>query len=901
MSSKLKKRLFVILAVFSLAFVSIGAATMAVNTVADENTVTDRTLGYNMKSKGKVKLRKSAASGKINARDLLSSGLGFTSYYGEYDGNMLMLPTGDDRGANHPLWDDADVQERLNSPELRTFARTSLGMGALESTPGNMLLNGASAMTNLASLAMNALFGDALFGSKDNGGISLTDIIGGSRNNTGIIGMLFSGIYMPLIIIAALITALHLIKKGFIERKFREALGDAVWSIMAVIIGVALMNNPDLLATAPYKATNTIATCVVGAMNGENCFSEKPVSKPEAFVSNECASNVEGVEGLVDSMTCTIWKAFVMEPWAQAQFGIPYNELYTANAPSNGSIWTGLPEDIDGESFCVLNGTSKPESYKSGDVVTLDQGDKICNVAYYQAYLQTKAHSEGKKAPTFDDLDDRWYDIIIPMAKSEANWNQWTGQGFAGHRFGIALASFISAILGSSLLFILGIQGAAYKIAGTLLMAFAPMFFLFAMVPNKGVKIFLGWLETVIASILKYLAVALLSIIALSLYSGILQNTSGMTAFIAVLILSGALFAYRKEIINLVGATGMGGAKLTNKLTGGKGGLGKAALGGALGGALYNYRNPKSKGEPTIEFDEDGKAVLKPAEKQSKLRSAFSGMGEGVKDATMRDLKRGTSTSSRMWQQYDRSKKDDERARKEALGELEKAQREAEKNRELDLESEPEVKDVEVDIDGVEDNEVELDRNGLSDLFLDERTDETKALTDEQLKEELGKRMRGEEGDLEIPTSALRGEYNSRLGGDLERDYELEDHFIRTDIAQMNESELSNQIEAEREKYIATGGENEDIIKIASEELGSRMGLSGDSLEAFVDNSLPVLDDTSNVSSDKELEVNIDKHNDESLAHNLNEKADSEDNNESPSQRTEDAIDKFMKDLEDED
>lgn len=65
----------------------------------------------------------------------------------------------------------------------------------------------------------------------------------------------------------------------------------------------------------------------------------------------------------------------------------------------------------------------------------------------------------------------------------------------------------------------------AYSLTSTILMAFS-IFFLFAIVGER--QIFLGWLEAIIGNILKYLAMAMLTLVMILLYGASLSTLGGM-------------------------------------------------------------------------------------------------------------------------------------------------------------------------------------------------------------------------------------------------------------------------------------------------------------------------------------------------------------------------------------
>src|SRR5690606_5770697 len=142
-----------------------------------------------------------------------------------------------------------------------------------------------------------------------------------------------------------------------------------------------------------------------------------------------------------------------------------------------------------------------------------------------------------------------------------------SGQNSFANRLGSSILGLLAVTAASTVLLTLSLFGGAYKLIGLILMAFAPVFFLFAIEPTRGRKIFLGWLETLVSSFLKYFAITVLLVVALVMYAGLLSNIdSTMMSLVAIIILTVALHMYRKEIIDLIGASNMGGERLSNKV-----------------------------------------------------------------------------------------------------------------------------------------------------------------------------------------------------------------------------------------------------------------------------------------------------------------------------------------------
>ncbi|HHT96663.1 MAG TPA: hypothetical protein GXZ90_02055, partial [Clostridiales bacterium] len=691
----IKKRIYIMFTIIAILLVSVVSARYSHSAANAFNFCSE--MGSYM---GRVNPKNSFFAGAIQpdepnrkwtVEEVFSKSTVFTSYYGEGEGDWIYSDKVD-RGENRvgSSWNDSGVQDNLKSARKGCI----LGRGDFVSWI-NLALSGG--VVNLTNLVITGLLG------KDFMAESIIEIIGGAGDpNDGLIGVLRNSLYMPLVIIAFFMTTITIIYKGLIQMKFREALSSAIWSLGAFIVGLTLMFTPKMLAELPQKVTSTITTCVLGALNGQNCLSGN-VTTPSLLAGVECISQVAGHNGadmMVNGMNCTIWKTFVLEPWAEEQFGAPYSELYTYNVPEGGSLWANLPSG-EGSQYCVnLASTNSINDSIYALNMDLNSDSTVCNVAIYQLYLKTIMsdpinHSGDEYNPTRPHsvggayYDERWYDIIVPMAQDNSNWKNWSGQN---RFFGRTLSSFMSliAVIAASILLIpLAVFGGAYKLVGLIMMAFAPLFLLFAIEPTRGRKIFLGWLETLISSFLKYFAITMLVVVSLVLYAGVLSNTSGSGAFLAVIILTTGLSMYRKEIIDLIGATNMGGQRLSNKV--GKGlektkeqlkEKGAAYAGGAVGGAvgamskrrediidrksnlkylqsqLSNATSEEEKEKIQDEINKESQTLETDKSFKNMASTLNKGAKMGGKDSAKRAMKRGTSSAAAAFRQFDSTKKD---------------------------------------------------------------------------------------------------------------------------------------------------------------------------------------------------------------------------------------------------
>lgn len=530
-------------------------------------------IGAGMDSKSSVKtdiLAPDATNRKWTVQELFSNSMRFTSYNGEGEGSWFLADVGTDRGKNTPGWEDENVQKKVTG--IRSWNRC-VG-GPMTTGPANFILFLSSVSVKVATDFVTRMFDSGIIctsstPSKGDRCINILGTVGGQNDaQGGIIGSLRDSVFTPLATLAFLTTAGWLIYTGLIKRQFRQSFSGMLWSVGVFIIGLWFMFQPGLLASAPQQVNSVISTCIVGAMNGQSCI-DGTVQAPSSLVGEECrstgdTSGKDGAAMAANGMTCSIWKTFVLDAWSRAQFGRGYDSMYLSDAPSGQELLEVAPDDISRYGVS-LTSSGSAESFNHKRIDT-SGGDKIYNLALYQLYISTMMKSEGDPQFNMSQNDPRWYNIVVPVAKDSSMWQAWTpAAGRSFQRGTIVIASLIVSIAVSVSLIILSFWGMIYMFAGAILMAFAPLFFLLAIHPGKGRRLFLGWLESVVSSILKYMASSLFVIVALSLYASILSSTdSYTTAFIGIMIMVGTMTMYRKEIVNLLGASNLGGQRMSN-------------------------------------------------------------------------------------------------------------------------------------------------------------------------------------------------------------------------------------------------------------------------------------------------------------------------------------------------
>lgn len=582
--------------------------------------------GYNMDNKKPIATDKmihpKATNRKYTVQELFNdAATSFIRYDGEGKGLFLADKSED---ASKDL--SKEAKERIKAQRTLVGCSFAGPIGAaIESVP----LGISSTITAVTSSFSTSLFSEKLICEPGNpNGEMCLDVIGVAGGdgdpNSGVIGQLGQGLYFPMLTIAFLTTACWLMWTGLVQRQFRLGLSGVAWAVIALFVGVAMMTKPNLTARGPHTINNAVLGCLVSAINGGDCTGSGSGGGQNKNISSaigeECRS--EGSEGnkaewQVNALNCSLFKTFVLDNWSRASFGYPYNELYTEN-PGKGGKTIDLKGKASPGDFAVdLQGPGGD----TRDVKT--NGSRVSNMALKQLNLMTNLESSsGTK---------EWKPLIRVAAENEKMWPYWASAANSdGSRLGTAVVGALEAFVAGVVIIMFSLWGLVYSLVSSILIMFAPIFMLFALHPGKGKRIALGWMEAIIANILKYLATSFMVMASMILYASILASSSGMTAFIGVFIISGALWNYRKEFVNLIGATNMGGQKISNPLgeklekKGSKlGDATSAVVGGAIGSKLAG-------------------------------RGAFDGAGKSLG----RMLKRGNGVTANMVRQYSRAKND---------------------------------------------------------------------------------------------------------------------------------------------------------------------------------------------------------------------------------------------------
>lgn len=549
-----------------------------------------------------------AGNRQLSVQEAFAANLSVPAYYGDGKGGTLVVDTdGAKRSGSPGNFKDKEVQDRVG--KLRANAGTCI-MGGLQSGISSLLLQFSGMVSSLAGLISSYTFNSSFICSASDAKncMNMTNILGGGANEKGILSALGSSIFAPLAVLAFFFIAFSTIFYAM-RGQLRHALSNFIVSMFIFLIGLATIAIPNTIASAPVAATNSMMSCISGVLTGDNCFTggKTTSGSSDAVISSEemcksSASNVGTSESLklrVNSLNCSIWKAFVFEPYAQMSFGRSLSELDTSDPAMTELL---KKAKIPANKFDV-NLTTTTSLSDTGDTLKLDSGPKVSNLAVYQIFLNTRAESGGSKFSANDDgYDKRWYNVITVAANDADMWNSWSFSfGNFFRQLLLAMLSIITSFLGSLIIIAVSLLANAYLLIVYLMVALLPLFALIG-IPEQTRSSFFGWFESLLGNLLKYLFSAVFVFLTITMYGAVMANIENIaSAFLFVLILSAALWLYRHEVIGMLSRVNVGGKRMSNafsdRVNRSLNSTGRAAssvVGGAVGSGMANSFSPRS-------------------------------------------------------------------------------------------------------------------------------------------------------------------------------------------------------------------------------------------------------------------------------------------------------------------
>lgn len=593
---------------------AMAGTTQTAHAALIDNWVCGRDLGWNTSARGDDYLGfyDGEQLGKYSMLDLYGNTLAWTTYNG--------TPNPENMKAWFPSEEAASIvqsSKTLKPASEKAHRAVPCGVADVNVFIGNMFLWVANLFSQIAS-AFTSKALDPSFICQDptntqgEACINLLAVIAGDGSNGsdgGIIGRLYSGMYLGLVTLAIAAVGIWAAWTGLAKRKLTQALGGIAGAVAVFGIGVALMANPLFLAELPMRIGTTVGGCVVMGASGANCMnpsSTDPNGEPDAdtvcLVDTSKEIDISRYLSLLArSQTCKVWKAFVVEPWTVGQFGTSYDNLdldkgalsklentdykdkltvsmYSSDGTKAGTCSDGNTKyQYNNLALYQLNVMSTLHAcgrqYHRGDLVAGTTGvysDWAYIADIMSATTATKSGTDSSTSAAGDANGDNATNssndsAAVPSGDLSYMWTTWTGQW--SQRIALGAMAMLMSFIGGWILITTAVMAMMYLFVSVILTTFSPLFFLAGIVPGRGRKILLGWVEQMVSSILKYFACILWMIVIIELYGSVLGNSGniGLT-FTFCLLVTLTMWCYRGEFVSIIGRANFGGTQFSDRL-----------------------------------------------------------------------------------------------------------------------------------------------------------------------------------------------------------------------------------------------------------------------------------------------------------------------------------------------
>lgn len=492
-------------------------------------------------------------------KEAVGSTLEFVNYEGEGDGDDWTVSADPDRMTGAPKTINKD-SEKLKG--LRSV-HTILSGGIL-----NLMADGMNGLTGMFyDFAQNILLiayspSTICSDAKDtNCVLNLPKITGGdSEHDKGVIGKLYHNFYLPLVFITTVAALVWAFKQVFVNHAVREGITAVLHVIATLVVGTALMLNAGLMASLPLKAMQTIggyALSLSSSSGDENTGADKQTGNTSeaSAMCKSTANDISASDQLVlsvNSMTCTIWRAVRLDPYARAQFGRPFAKLDVKDPTIAEAI---KKAEVDPDTFCVpLKVAGKPEDYRNKTLKLESGSHKVCNLAAYQLYLKTNAQIDDNARTKDHGIDQNWYKLIAVLQADDNLWNTWTyswGSGF--NRFFVTTIAMITFVPIGVILIIFSFMVIAQMFIVSVMMIFLPLIMLAWLIKGWGSRVakkYFWFLLGCVASYIMYSVTLAVSVIILSAVIDTIDEMLLVSVF--NFLLGFALWKNRAAILSMI-------------------------------------------------------------------------------------------------------------------------------------------------------------------------------------------------------------------------------------------------------------------------------------------------------------------------------------------------------------
>ena len=257
----------------------------------------------------------------------------------------------------------------------------------------------------------------------------LSSLVGLSvENQKTIFTQLYTGVFMPMVVLFILFTAVYLMYSMLWKGKVREGLGELVKVVVCFMLAIILSLNTGLLQIPIKIATTAQALIMSGFTNtisNENESVCPDYEKPDSDVSifsdgylNEQTKYIKQIIG------CRMWSEYLLKPTIKGQFGTEYENL--GKLTNENEEWVGKPEVFVGKDKSIENWGLFYVSVMSGNHQPLDNQNTASVSGLNKDYYRIIDALSNYEESGFVAGSDITGGIANLPSTVEINANHWT-------------------------------------------------------------------------------------------------------------------------------------------------------------------------------------------------------------------------------------------------------------------------------------------------------------------------------------------------------------------------------------------------------------------------------------------------------------------------------------------
>lgn len=244
----------------------------------------------------------------------------------------------------------------------------------------------------------------------------VSDLLGLTKDfQEGMFQKLYSNLFMPLVTLMFVLTAMYILYYGIIKREYRTSLiGGLVKPFIAFATAIIISVNISWI-TIPNKLATLGTSLVTSALVSNVKSSTSSLCDTSTGTNLDITSSKfldEATDRMKSIVACNMYVEFVFKPWTRGQFGVEYDDLDSVQLQNINKSWVGEPN--------VQLGNKK-----------------IANWALFQVDLQSGYHSpiDNIDSPLVGGVDKDWYRIVDALSNYDEvvrSFNSSSSSGAVG-------------------------------------------------------------------------------------------------------------------------------------------------------------------------------------------------------------------------------------------------------------------------------------------------------------------------------------------------------------------------------------------------------------------------------------------------------------------------------------